>query len=179
MLRTITMAGLVAAAFAAVPMLFGEQPSVPDGAAAQDHMPSVMTREAEPARQVAALSGRKARIPADDTGHFRTDFKLNGRTVPAMIDTGASVVALNRSTARRIGLSVSEADFTGFAETANGRVRVAPATIGKMAVGRIELRDVPALILDDRALSGTLVGMSFLSRLRRYSVEGGALALEQ
>lgn len=175
MLRTFIMAGLVAAAFATAPMLLGKRMPQPDGPAGH----TVAEPETAPVRQAVAPAGRKARIAADATGHFRTDFKLNGRTVPAMIDTGATVVALNRSTARRIGVSVSEADFTGFADTANGRVRVAPATIDRMAVGRIELRDVPALILDDRALSGTLVGMSFLSRLRRYSVEGGALALEQ
>lgn len=178
MLRMVTLAGLAAAAFAAVPLLMGDGGPRPDSAAVRSEAVEPAPAAA-PVRQAAAPSGRKVRIAADAAGHFRTEFKLNGRTVPAMIDTGATVVAINRSTARRIGLSVAEADFTGVAETANGRVRVAPATIDRMAVGRIELRDVPALVLDDKALSNTLVGMSFLSRLRRYSVEGGALALEQ
>jgi aspartyl protease family protein len=35
------------------------------------------------------------------------------------------------------------------------------------------------LVLDDRSLSGILIGMTFLNRLRRYSVESGTLILEQ
>ena len=134
---------------------------------------------AKPGPSATRVSGRKVRLSADASGHFNADFKLNGRTVPAMIDTGATVVALNRTTARRIGLNVAESAFMNHAQTANGRVRAAPVTIDRLALGRIELRDVEAVVLDDRALSETLIGMSFLSRLKRYSVEGGALALEQ
>lgn len=179
MLRTLMLAGFAAVAFAAVPMLIGESGWQAETAAgtAERAPQAVALRPA--AQQAPAPSGRKARIPADVTGHFSADFRLNGRTVPAMVDTGASVVALNRTTARRIGIDVSDADFTGFATTANGRTRAAPAVIARIAVGRIELRDVPAIVLDDKALSDTLVGLSFLSRLKRYSVEGGALALEQ
>ena len=46
-------------------------------------------------------------------------------------------------------------------------------------VGGIVVRDVQAVVLDDRALSGTLVGMSFLKGLRRFQVENGRLLLEQ
>ena len=35
------------------------------------------------------------------------------------------------------------------------------------------------VVLEDQALSGTLVGMSFLSRLSGYKVEYGELVLEQ
>ena len=46
-------------------------------------------------------------------------------------------------------------------------------------IGRIRVRDVQAVVLEDQALSGTLVGMSFLSRLSGYKVEYGELVLEQ
>ena len=169
MLRILAFAGILAAAFAAVPVILEDWLAAP--------VAQTPPARAEPAS--AAPGGRKMVLPADAAGHFRADFRLNDRPVPAMVDTGATLVAINRSTARRIGLRVAEADFTGFADTANGRVRVAPAVIDRVVLGRIEMEDVAAVVLDDRALSGTLVGMSFLSRLKRYSVEGGALALEQ
>ena len=181
MLRTLVVAAFAAAAFAAVPMLLERGPMPPGSAERAAQTPVVVSVPVpQPAgAPVAARGGRAERIAADASGHFSADFRLNGRTVPAMIDTGATVVAVNRTTARRIGIDVAEKDFTGFAQTANGRVRAAPVTIGRIAVGRIEAQEVPAIVLDDRSLSGALVGMSFLSRLKRYSVESGTLALEQ
>lgn len=175
MLRTLALAAIAAVAFASVPLVLDGPPGG-GGTAATDG-----GRAADRAQPAAAKApfGRKVRLKADASGHFNADFRLNGRAVPALVDTGATVVALNRATARRIGLDVGESAFTAFAETANGRVRAAPVTVGRIALGRIEVRDVPAVVLDDRALSGTLVGMSFLSRLKRYSVEDGTLALEQ
>ena len=180
MLRILILAGILAAAFSAVPAMLERQLAP----AARDAEPAPRATaarpEAEQARPATATpGGRKMQLAAAAGGHFRAEFRLNGRKVPAMIDTGATHIAINRTTARRIGLSVAEADFTGSAETANGRARFAPVVIERIALGRIELDGVQAVVLDDRALSGTLVGMSFLSRLKRYSVEDGTLVLEQ
>jgi aspartyl protease family protein len=38
---------------------------------------------------------------------------------------------------------------------------------------------VPAVVLQDSALGGTLVGMSFLKRLSKFQVEDGAMILQQ
>jgi aspartyl protease family protein len=35
------------------------------------------------------------------------------------------------------------------------------------------------VVLEDSALAGTLVGMSFLKRLSKYEVENGAMILQQ
>ena len=96
-----------------------------------------------------------------------------------LIDTGATMVAINMSTARQIGIKLGNADFRGSAETANGRTRAAFVTINRLEIGRISVDNVEAAVLDDKALSGTLIGMTFLNRLRRYQVENGALLLEQ
>jgi len=179
MLRILLLAGIVAAAFAAVPALL-ERQLAPTVNEATEAPPRPETEQAQPAAAPASLQrGRRMRLAAGADGHFSAELRLNGRKVPAMIDTGATHIAINRTTARRIGLDVAEADFTGSAETANGRARFAPVVIERIALGRIELDDVRAVVLDDSALSGTLVGMSFLSRLKRYSVEGGTLVLEQ
>lgn len=194
MLRKLVLVGVVAGASASVPILHQNNPEALQGlmrwhggAAGPQATESVPTlaptlalarpRQAEPPAET--LSGRKVRLVADAHGHFNADFRLNGRAVPAMVDTGASLVAINRSTARRIGIGLNSADFTAAVETANGRARAARVTIDRIAVGRVEFRDVPAMVLEDRALSETLIGMSFLSKLRRFHVEGGALVLEQ
>jgi aspartyl protease family protein len=125
------------------------------------------------------LLGRKMRLEAGPGGHFTGDFRLNGYDVPAMIDTGATFVALNRSTAERIGIRLSHSDYRYAVNTANGRTKAAGTIIDSIDIGRIHLDNVQALVLDDDALSGTLVGMSFLKRLSKYEVDGGELLLEQ
>jgi aspartyl protease family protein len=96
-----------------------------------------------------------------------------------MIDTGATVVAINVTTARRIGIVLTPSDFTYAVTTANGKAKAATATIDAIQIGKIYVDKVPAVVLEDSALSGTLVGMSFLKRLSKYEVENGAMILQQ
>ncbi|MCR4266364.1 TIGR02281 family clan AA aspartic protease [Nitratireductor sp. ZSWI3] len=129
--------------------------------------------------ETSVLLGRKVRIAADARGHYMGRFKLNGREVSALVDTGATFIAINSSLARRIGLQLAPNDFKYEVSTANGKTRAAAVRIGTLQIGRIHVEDVEAAVLDDRALDGVLIGMSFLKRLSRYHVEGGALVLEQ
>lgn len=124
-------------------------------------------------------TGRRVAVSMDPSGHFVAEFKLNGRRVEAMVDTGATLVAINRSTARRIGIALKSEDFKYRVNTANGPVAAASARIDALQIGRIHVENVDAVVLDDRSLNNTLVGMSFLNRLAKYRVEGGALLLEQ
>lgn len=125
------------------------------------------------------LTGRKVRLDADGRGHFTGTFRLNGRSVDALVDTGATVVAINRSTARRVGLTLSPTDFIHEVRTANGTTRAAAAMIGEIEIGGLRARNVQAVVLDDAALAGTLVGMSFLNQLRRFEIRDGRLLMEQ
>jgi aspartyl protease family protein len=135
---------------------------------------SIAKIETPPAQE----AGRVVRIAADARGHYASDFSINGRKVAAMIDTGASVVAINRSTARRLGVSVSASDFTHEVNTANGTIKAAPIILSKVEIGRIQVRDVTAVVLEDGALSGALIGMSFLKPLS-FTVEDGTFVLKQ
>ncbi len=58
-------------------------------------------------------------------------------------------------------------------------MRAAPATLDKVEVGDLVVRDVAALVMPDEPLSDNLLGLSFLSRLRRFEYSGGRLVLEQ
>src|SRR5690606_5138420 len=98
----------------------------------------------------APLSRRKVKLASDKAGHFNASFKLNGRAIDGMIDTGATMVALNRSMARRIGLNLSPADFRYKVKTANGETAAAAAVIDEIEIGRIRVQRVEAVILDDR-----------------------------
>ncbi len=125
------------------------------------------------------LVGRRVKMPMDAMGHFSGRFKLNGREINSLVDTGATLVAINRTTARRIGLKLMPSDFKYKVNTANGTARAAAAKIATMQIGRIYLKDVDAMVLEDRALDNTLIGMSFLNRLNKFRVENQTLYLEQ
>ncbi len=134
-----------------------------------------------PARQAAPiLNGwdRRHIMQADASGHFRGTFVLNGKPVEAMIDTGATHVAINESTARRLGLQLIGSDFSHQVQTANGLAEVALATLHSVEIGPIRRENVPVLVLPDEALSTTLIGMSFLKELKTFEMARDRLDLQ-
>jgi len=129
---------------------------------------------------VAATSGgRSLNIPRDGRGHFQTEGRIDGQRIGFMIDTGASVVALNQTSAARFGLRPSRGDYNATVSTANGTIKAARTRIAMLDVGGLIVRDVDAMVLPDEALSENLLGLSFLSRLRRFEYANGQMVLEQ
>jgi aspartyl protease family protein len=186
MLRKLLILGVFAGGSASVPILYQSNPhffeaamqSAAGGGSSSEQPPADLSMASvEPPRQQTL--GRSVLVPADERGHFLAAFKVNGRQVNAMIDTGATVVALNLSTARKAGISLNAGDFTHQVDTANGKVKVAVVQIADLAIGRIALKDVQAVVLEDKALQTNLIGMSFLKRLDKYQVEDGNLLLAQ
>ena len=128
---------------------------------------------------VSASGGRSLSIPKDFRGHFQAIGRIDGQHINFLVDTGASVVALNERSAARFGLRPSRSEFTANVSTANGNVKAARARIPMMDVGGLVMRDVAAMVLPDEALSENLLGMSFLSRLKRFEHADGRMVLEQ
>ncbi|BCH52954.1 TIGR02281 family clan AA aspartic protease [Agrobacterium vitis] len=130
------------------------------------------------APQSVAGSGQ-AILKADGRGHFIAPFRINGKTVDAMIDTGASTVAINETTARRLGFGGNDLNFKYKVNTANGDTLASVVMLDRVEVGGVCVTQVQALVLKDKALSGTLIGMTFLKQLGSYKVEDGQLKLSQ
>lgn len=186
-MRNLLLIGAAAAFAVGVPMAYESSPETfhrlvaPAAERASEPLaapaPAAVPAAAQPSTM--ALQGRKVRVLADSAGHFNAELKFNGRRIDGMIDTGASLVAINNSTARRIGLIVAPAEFRHEVGTANGKTRAALVKIEAIEIGRIRVENVDAVVLDDRALSTTLIGMSLLRQLNRFEVENGVLLLEQ
>ena len=122
---------------------------------------------------------RTLSISRDNRGHFATEGRIDGQRIAFMIDTGASVIALNESSAARFGLHPSRNDYRATVSTANGTVKAAPARLPMVEVGGLIVRDVDAMVLPDESLSENLLGLSFLSKLRRFEYANGKMVLEQ
>ncbi|MBX9469710.1 MAG: TIGR02281 family clan AA aspartic protease [Rhizobium sp.] len=136
------------------------------------------TPEEAAAKPSAARAGQTV-LTMGPGGHYTGTFKMNGKPVDAMVDTGASTVAINVSTARRLGFSPAALDFRYDVNTANGSIKAAHVVLDRVEIGSIRVREVDAFVLSDEALSSTLVGMSFMSKLKSYTAEKRVLRMIQ
>jgi aspartyl protease family protein len=127
----------------------------------------------------APTGSRSVSISRDARGHFLTDGRINGQRVGFMVDTGASMIALNESSAARFGLRPTPADYKATVSTANGTIKGARTRLAMVDIGGLVVRDVDAMVLPDEALSENLLGLSFLSKLRRFEYANGTMVLEQ
>ena len=110
-------------------------------------------------------------------GHYLVAATVNGAQMPLLFDTGASAVVLSYADAKKAGIDVSALTFDTPVTTANGTGRAAVVTLDSMNVGGIKRLHVPAFVADRGALDGSLLGMTFLETLSRYSVTGDRLEL--
>jgi aspartyl protease family protein len=137
------------------------------------------------AKQVVAVDNaapagvRSLNIAPDGRGHFQTEGRIDGQRIGFMVDTGASVIALNETSAARFGLRPSRNDYNSIVTTANGTIKAARTRLAMVDVGGLVVRDVDAMVLPDEALSENLLGLSFLSKLKRFEYANGRLVLEQ
>ena len=110
-------------------------------------------------------------------GEFSVAARVNGARVTFLFDTGASMVVLTAADARKAGIDMRGLAFDVPVSTANGAALAAEIRLDQVAVGPIVMRSVPALVARPGALEESLLGMSFLERLKSYTVERGRLIL--
>ncbi|WP_027667584.1 TIGR02281 family clan AA aspartic protease [Rhizobium leguminosarum] len=110
-------------------------------------------------------------------GHFEADVAVNGQTIEMLVDTGASLVALSREDAERIGIDLSRLTYSMTIMTANGRGRAAPVTLDQVAIGPIVRDNVAASVSEDGRLDQSLLGMSFLETLGSLQMQTDELRM--
>lgn len=144
---------------------------------------------------LAGVSGRQAKtvtlekpqddrpgqisLRADPDGHFRVEARIGTKIVPMMVDTGATVVALSFEEGRRLGLVDAADRYDARVSTANGTVGAKRVVLQDVRVGSVKVDDVAAVVLSPGAMDGALLGMSFLSRLRKVETSRGRLVMER
>lgn len=115
-------------------------------------------------------------LVADGQGHFWAQGRINGSTVRFLIDTGASMIALGRSDALRLGLKFMNGERAA-TETANGTVPTWRVQLDTVDIEGVRLHNVDAMI-HDKDLPIALLGMSALNRMR-WQRDGHRLILEK
>jgi aspartyl protease family protein len=120
--------------------------------------------------------GGKVTLTADGQGHFFTTGSVNGATVRFMVDTGATMISLSASDARRIGLDPSRGE-KGLTNTANGQAVVTKVKLDTVRVGDVTVNNVDALI-HQTEMPFALLGMSFLNRMEMQR-DGSTMTLKK
>jgi aspartyl protease family protein len=110
-------------------------------------------------------------------GHFQANVDIDGMTIPMLVDTGASTIALSYEDAERVGLDPASMNFTQTVMTANGPARTAYVTLPTVRIGGIERTNVRAGVAERGKLDQSLLGMNFLGSLSAFSFSGDELKL--
>ena len=111
-----------------------------------------------------AAPGTRVVLSAGSNGHFLTQGQINGKSVPMVVDTGASVVALSVEEAQRVGLNYQTGERVQMG-TANGVITAWRIKLATVRVGDVLVYDVDSVV-SSGAMPYVLLGNSFLSRFQ-------------
>jgi len=115
-------------------------------------------------------------VTLDQNGHFQMNAFVEGKPIRFMVDTGATRTVLTQQDAQKLGIDPNKLDYNRPTETANGVVYDAAIRLSEIRIGTIVVRDVRASISQNMT-GQSLIGMSFLNKLKGYKVEGNRLTL--
>ncbi len=110
-------------------------------------------------------------------GHFEADVEINGQSITMLVDTGASMIALSREDAERVGIIPDNLTYSMSVMTANGRAQAAPVTLSEVAIGPIVRNNVAGSVAEDGRLDQSLLGMSFLETLGSLQMQTDELRM--
>lgn len=111
-------------------------------------------------------------------GQFFTRGHVNSGSVEFLVDTGASIVALTATDARKAGVRLDGLVFDRPVYTANGQTMGAAVTLRNVRLGGISVSNVDAIVLKE-GLKVSLLGMSFLNELQKVEVTQNQMILRR
>ena len=129
-------------------------------------------------QQDVAQDGSQITLPRAADGHYYLTALVNGTPVRFVVDTGASQVVLTQKDAENAGIALADLVYSGRANTANGRVRIAPVRLDSIDVDGVEMRNIRASV-NEGQMGTSLLGMTYLERFSRIEIAGGALVLHR
>ncbi len=121
-------------------------------------------------------SGSRIVLPMGAGGHYTGLAAINGHSIPFVVDTGATIIAMGADTAAALGLDPKTSTMTA-AMTANGAVAVRRLTLNSVRVGDVTVYNVDAMVMP-QAMPVVLLGNSFLSHFQMHS-ESSSLVLDK
>ncbi|HRE18045.1 MAG TPA: retropepsin-like aspartic protease [Rhodocyclaceae bacterium] len=115
-------------------------------------------------------------LTADGAGHFVTTGMINGSPARFLVDTGATMVSMGVSDAKRLRVDL-ESGERGSVQTANGVVPAYKVKLQTVRVGGVTLYNVDAMV-HQTDMPVILLGMSFLNRMEMHR-DGSTMTLKK
>jgi aspartyl protease family protein len=121
-----------------------------------------------------SISGEAIELRRQDDGHYWIMVDINGKPVRFMVDSGATMTAINAITARDAGI---EADgYPIILSTANGRVAAKRANVQSLVVGPHRIENHPVVVSESFG-DINLLGMNFLNSMQSWRVEANIMII--
>ena len=133
-------------------------------------------RQANPLYVLQSQEGGQIIIPKQRDGHFHLKLTINGKMVKFLVDTGASEIVLNKNDAELLGFDTDKLDYWAYANTANGKVRLAPIRLDTISLGGYKDRNVKATI-NKAPMSFSLLGMRYLNKFGSIEIKNSQMIL--
>jgi aspartyl protease family protein len=124
------------------------------------------------------IDGGSVLLRRGEDGHFHAALDINGREIRFLVDTGATAMVLSKRDAARAGIDLDALVFSIPSATANGTVYGAPVRLDEVRFGPFVDRAVPAMV-NGGDMRTSLLGMRYLDRFARISVEGERMLLQR
>ena len=126
----------------------------------------------------APQSQKSVTIAPDGQGMYLVNGSINDFQVTFVVDTGASLIAMNKHQAKRLGLDYKLEGEPSLSSTASGMDKIYIVRLDRVMVGDIELHHIQSAVHDGDFPQVILLGNSFLGRISMKR-EGQLLKLEQ
>lgn len=141
----------------------------------RDDLGFILQRLKSEATGAPVVQAGQLRIPQAIDGHFYIEARINGRPVRFLVDSGATMTTIGRTTAARADIVVTN-QRNQMVRTGNGIVHVATGRAQSFDIGAIRRSNVGLHVADGDDFN--VLGMNYLSSLKRWGVEGRWLILE-
>ena len=123
------------------------------------------------------VNGDVIELRRQDDGHYWLQAEVNGNPVRFMIDSGATITAMNAQTAADSGVDVDTNGYPMILDTANGRVTAKRGSVKKLEIGSHSIADHKVVVSDSFGDTNVL-GMNFLDSMKSWKVEANMMVLQ-
>lgn len=124
-----------------------------------------------------SISGEAIELRRQDDGHYWLQVNINGKPVRFMIDSGATITAINATTANETGVEVDANGYPIILGTANGQVAAKRGIVRSLAVGPHRIQDHQVVVSENFGDTNVL-GMNFLDSMQSWRVEANIMVLQ-
>jgi len=121
-----------------------------------------------------SISGEAIELRRQDDGHYWIMVDINGKPVRFMVDSGATMTAINATTAKEAGVEAN--GYPIILSTANGRVAAKRANVQSLVVGPHRIENHPVVVSESFG-DINLLGMNFLNEMQSWRVEANKMIL--